>query len=543
MNLEKPYLAIVFCLLLFLGVGNLWDHRLSHDFPFGYLASDTFQQQTRAEGIMDAGSYRYEPSYIVKGYSDVVGYYPSVLHHLGILLHYASGVPLYDTVYFIVFLAALGAVFAMYLIIRSVSRQAAIVALPLSLLLFSNKSYTGFLWGHWAAIVGQMFLICIAWALLRQDMEKSWILLGIFMGALALSHTSELLYGVVLVTLFGLYLLLTKQLTRRFVIGVMYAAAISTALAFYNLLIFIQSFQVINPYTFSVSKDWGGTPIFLITDFGILLIVMAVGIVAGLLMFRKAALPVLFGLLMLGIGYTNYIGFGIRAFQPRLFWPVYFMFFFGMGIYFLLRFIPEKMRALSGFGVAGVFLLIFSGSLTVPLVPAYNEVKSPGLMDVWHWDAFQWISKNTPPDSNIYFFYGDIYNQDALLRNSKRTHGQVVPEELIALIQNQSIKREFWTEMPADHGAGMPYWDSFLKIKLHMREDREDIVHQPIQDICRFDYFVFDKASRQEAFAQYNILIANEMIGKGASVAFQNDLIVILRNNAKGGDCIEERTF
>ena len=66
MNLEKPYLAIVFGALLFLGISNLWDHRLQHEFPYGYLASDTFQQQTRAEGIKDAGNYKYEPFYIVK---------------------------------------------------------------------------------------------------------------------------------------------------------------------------------------------------------------------------------------------------------------------------------------------------------------------------------------------------------------------------------------------------------------------------------------------------------------------------------------------
>ena len=81
MNLEKPYLLIFFGVMLFLGISNLWDHRIQHEFPYGYLASDTFQQQTRAEGIKDAGNYRFEPFYIVKGYKDVVGYYPPVIHH------------------------------------------------------------------------------------------------------------------------------------------------------------------------------------------------------------------------------------------------------------------------------------------------------------------------------------------------------------------------------------------------------------------------------------------------------------------------------
>ena len=469
MNLEKPYLAIVFGLLLFLGVGNLWEHQLSHGFPYAYLASDTFQQQTRAEGIMDAGNYLHEPSYIVKGYTDVVGYYPPVLHHLGILLSYASGAPLYDTIYLIVFLSALAAVFVAYLIIRAASRQAAVLALPMALLLFSDKSYIGFLWGHWASIVGQMFLICVFWALARHEVGKSWILLGIFMGALALSHTSELLYGAGIVAIYSVYLLATKQLTKRFIVGVAYAALLSGLIAFYNLLIFVQSFQVINPYAFTVSRDWGGTPIFYLTDFGALLILMGVGLAVSIVMFRKMALPVMAGVFMLLVGYTNYIGFGIRAFQPRLFWPIYLMFFFGMGIFVLVKFVPGQFRSLAGFGISGMFLVLFSGAFTVPYLPAYHEVKSPGLMDPWHWESFQWIGKNTPSDARIYFFYGDPYEQDAILRNAKRTHVQVIPEDFITALQNRSLRRYYQTETPADHGAGMPYWRSFMDLGLHQR--------------------------------------------------------------------------
>src|SRR3989338_6176748 len=99
MNIEKPYLILFFALMLFLGVYNLMDHRISHSYPYAYLASDAFQQQTRADGIADAGNYRYEPCYIVKGFKDVICYYPPLIHHLGILMHFATGIPAYDTAY------------------------------------------------------------------------------------------------------------------------------------------------------------------------------------------------------------------------------------------------------------------------------------------------------------------------------------------------------------------------------------------------------------------------------------------------------------
>ena len=103
MKVEKVFLVVVFGLMLFLGFSNLWDYRLQHEFPYSYMASDAFQQQTRTEGIKDAGNYRTEPFYIVKGMKGVIGYYPPVMHHLGVILHFSSGIPAYDATYFMVF--------------------------------------------------------------------------------------------------------------------------------------------------------------------------------------------------------------------------------------------------------------------------------------------------------------------------------------------------------------------------------------------------------------------------------------------------------
>ena len=545
MNLEKPYLAIVFVTLLFLGVSNLWDHRLQHDFPYSYSASDAFQQQTRVEGIKDAGNYRLEPFYIVKGYQDVIGYYPPVIHHLGIMLHFSSGIPLYDTIYFMVFLNAILAAFVMYILIRNYSKQIALLSLPLSILIFSNKSYIGFLWGYWASITGQLFLICVFWAMSRIDIDKAEIMLGIFIGAVALSHTSELIYSVAFIIIYMLYSLFYKKAGLKIFKKILIAGIISGVISFYSVYIFTKSFMVINPYRFEVSNDWGGTPIFYLIDFKLLLILLALGLIASLIMLKKFDKPVMAGLFMLGIGYTNYIGFGIRAFQPRLFWPIYFSFFFGLGLFILVKLLPAKLRAISVFVAGVLFLLILSNLLPISNVPTYYKVSTPGLMDILHWEAFQWLSKNTPKQAKIYFFYGDVYDQDAILRNSKRVHAQVIPEDFIASLQNRSIKKIYQTEVPADNGAGMPYFKSFLNIGLHQREDNDKtyIMWSNAFDICIFDYHIFDKATRQPVLAQYNLLIAKDMLKSGSQKVFENEVVAILKNNKVGGDCIEERSF
>ena len=357
MNLEKPVLGAFFILMLFLGVSNLWDHKVSHEFPYSYMASDTFQQQTRAEGIKEAGNYKYEPFYITKGWEDVIGYYPPVLHHAGILLSFSAGMETYDTVYFMVFFNAILASLIMYFIIRKYNKHIAILSLPLSILIFSDKSYVGFLWGHWASITGQLFLIASFWAIANFERKGIEILLGLFLAALALSHTSELIYAAGFIAIFSLVLLFYRKFNFEYVKKMSIAAAISLVLSFYSLYIFYYSFKVVNPYQFEVSNDWGGTPIFGIGDFELLLIFMAIGFIASFLLFRKMDAAILAGVFMLLVGYTNYIGFGIRAFQPRLFWPIYLSIFFGLGLYMLLKLIPSRFVTLSSLVVSIIFIL------------------------------------------------------------------------------------------------------------------------------------------------------------------------------------------
>ena len=62
------------------------------------------------------------------------------------------------------------------------------------------------------------------------------------------------------------------------------------------------------------------------------------------------------------------------------------------------------------------------------------------------------------------------------------------------------------------------------------------------KDICGFDYYVFDKVSRQPVFAQYNLLVASELQSKGSVKVFENPVLIVMKNS-KGADCIEKRSF
>jgi len=129
-DLDKIILLIFFVIILFVGPGVLFDHKIKHDFPFAYGASDAFQHQIRAEAIKDAGNFRYEATYISKGLENVVGRYPPVIYHLAVIWSYAAGIEAYDSIYFIVVFFAVIAGFVMYFIIRNFNKTVALLSIP-----------------------------------------------------------------------------------------------------------------------------------------------------------------------------------------------------------------------------------------------------------------------------------------------------------------------------------------------------------------------------------------------------------------------------
>ena len=539
---EKLSLLLVFALLLFIGYGSITEHSLSHQFPYGYLASDAFQHQVRAEAIKDAGNFRYEAPYISLGFEKAIGRYPPIIYHLSVIFSYSAGLEVYDSIYFIVFFFSIIGVLVMYYIIRNFNKNVAVISLPLAMLIFSYPLAIGFAWGHWPSLLGQFFLIAFAWCIVMIDLEKSYIPMAITFASIALTHTSEAVFAVIFLILFFAARLISRNLQKADVKNVMLALIVSFLVSLYYLTVFMNSWAKAQPYSFAVEPVWQGNPGFYILDFGVLLIFIAAGILFSLFRLKDMHTSFVFGFAMLLGGFLNYIGFGLRSFQLRFFWPIYLSAFFGFGAYMLLKLVIKKWSMVYSavIFIALAFLLI---SIKLPGAPQYSKFTSPGIMDPYHWAALEWLSKNTEANSKIYFFYGDIYNQDALLRNSKRLHYQVDPDDFIKSIQNKKIKRFYLSELPGDGGGSIVVKTGYFTFEdITKSKPQEYFFGQ--QDICRFDYLIFDKISRQQVLAEYNLVIASELLKKGyMSKVFENNVILILKNSKAGADCIEERSF
>ncbi|MAE43026.1 hypothetical protein CMO93_04595 [Candidatus Woesearchaeota archaeon] len=553
LDLEKILLILFFAIFLFLGPGTLFDHKIKHDFPFGYSASDAFQHQVRAEAIKDAGNFKYEAAYISKGIENVEGRYPPVIYHLSVILSYTAGIEVYDSIYFIVSFFGVIAALIVYLIIRNLNKTVAMLSLPLSLLIFSFPVSIGYLWGHWPSIFSQSFLILFFWSIMRMNMKQGYILVALSLSATALTHTSETIFAFVFLALFLVIKLIMKKLSKDDIKNMVLSFIIFFIISFYYLVIFMNTWAK-QSYKFMVQPIWEGNPGFYIAGFGLLLIPIILGLVFALPKLKNAHVSLILGYAMLIGGFLNYAGFEVRSFQIRFFWPIYLAIFFGFGTYALFKLIIKKWNFIYTSIIFVVFIILLSGTIELPIlkqtdiqnipsIPQINRASSQGMMDPFHWQALEWLSENTEQNSRIYFFYGDIYSQDALLRNSKRVHNQVDPEDFIKAIQDKKIKRFYISELPGDTGGTISKRTGIFSFEgVSQSIPHED--HFGPQDICKFNYLIFDKASRQEVLAQYNLLIASDLIkNEYINPVFENEVIVILKNEDIEADCIEERSF
>lgn len=265
-DVEKIVLIAFFALMFSLGPGTLFDNVIDHDFPYGYAASDAFQHQVRAEWVKDQGNYVLEAPHIVAGFTDVVGYYMPGAFHIAAMFSHLSGLESYDAIYFVVFFAAIMASLGMYMAIRVYSKHVALLSLPITTLTFVQNFYIGIILGQWPFIFGSFFLVGAFWSLMRLKLKNSVWLVALFISAIALTHTSELVFVVGLVGVAFLLSLLKKDM--REIKTLIAAGIISGVVSIYYLIIFSYTWGLQFGYRFYVEHINQGFPnVRLLQDF------------------------------------------------------------------------------------------------------------------------------------------------------------------------------------------------------------------------------------------------------------------------------------
>ena len=199
-NLEAIILIIFSAAFLWFAASNILGNSANNEYPIGYLASDSFQNYGIAEGIKNSGNYKYQPLSVAGGFKDVVGTHYPIIYHVSGLLSYTGNIETHDSLMVMIILTLLTTALVMYLIIRKFSKSAAILALPLMLLVSFGKFSSAITWGQHGAITGSLFLVALLWAFSRFELDELFFII-IFISASFFGHQPEAVLGVFFILL------------------------------------------------------------------------------------------------------------------------------------------------------------------------------------------------------------------------------------------------------------------------------------------------------------------------------------------------------
>ncbi len=556
---EAAILAVVFTLILYLGPGAASGHMIRHDSPAGYAASDSFQHQARSEAIKGMGQYRNEAPYIVAGLTNVVGFYPPITYHITVLFSHLSGLETYDSLFFIIGLALAASALVIYYFTKSLGKAAAVLALPLALLVATGKPFLGMVtFGQMPFALSSLFLVAAAWAITKLALPKIYLLAAVFIAGTIMTHTSETMFFGIIVAAALLLPAISKVLKEKLSgikalllenSGLAAAFMIAALMAIYFLPIFLKIWLKLQPYRFSVESTSASFPAATVfpTDFGFMLLPIIIGLAAAILLFiqkrdglgRLLKSPELFTLAfsayMLVAGLGTYFGFGLRSFQTRLFWPITLAPLAGFGIYQLLRIaLKFGSKNISAFAAAAAV----AAALSASVLAVYYEAPSGGTMDRDHWEPMAWIAENTPKDAKVFMLYSHVYSQTSSTYNTERVNYFLELPDFAGLIngyaQKNSFDRKVRVTVPSDSGAQFPYRKGILSFG----QLNDGTMTGGVVDICSADYYVADLAFPQEQLAQAAMLLAQKFMAANMTIVYQNPAVIVLRNNNFGGDCL-----
>lgn len=512
-------LGFLFLILLVLGPGVILDRGLYHSMPFNYKANDAAVHLGYITWLQEHGAWDVYAPWFSMNYADVVAFNPPILYVASVIFSNATGMPLWDSIYFIVLMFAILGCLAFFLILKRFDKWVALLACPIFLLIFFVKFSLVFTWGTWIFVVGSVILIGFFYYF-----DHPW-LAPILLAGTALCHTPEYIFGVGFLVFYVAYNKGKDWWPH------LRTVLISVLISSVYLWIFYNTWMQVTPYHFKVEFASTGFDIGTVTlmDFSLLLIPLAFGLLLlsfNFLKLKEKRLPILIGWYMIGIGLTSLIGFGLRAFQTRLFWPIYLAVFIAYPIYFFIQNLTEDKKRV----IVAVAVILLS--LGVVLTHQIDKEKSSVFFKD-RWDSFQWIKANTAPTAKILNFYSFDTDQKALLWLSERNVYFIEKENLHLLFNGTNLSRYVPVRQIGECKSSYAYLDG-LKFKYHW--DELNKTDSSLMDLCGFDYYTLSSLNPDPTLTELHKYISSVFINNNMSVAYNSGGVLILKN--EGGNCV-----
>ncbi len=536
--LEFIFLIILFGALIYIGPANILDKRISHDYPYAFMASDNFIHYLTTDNVKEQGYAKYFSPWYVGGYKDVHLCLPPNNYIFASLFSFMGGIESYDSIYLLTMLFSILNVFLVYIIIRKFNKNIAILSMPVSLLLFTNVFISGFTWAQWQSAVAYLFFTSSFWALTVIKERYMFIPLALFVSGIFMTHYPEFIIFGILGAIWVGYRVLQKKLGKEeikaYIFGgiIFFIISLDEIIKFYGM--WLGRGETLSK-TSEISWATIGIPVPYLKDFGLwLLIPIIIGLVVSLFLIRKSNNKAIFlGVIMFILGFTNYLGFGKRTVTLRFMWPIYLAIFFGIFTYYAVGLITKKWK--TGLSVVVGLLIIILIAFSYKVDMNFNGMVSPVF-----WDSIKWIRTNTPQDSKIFFFYVDGLSQSNMFGTTHRRTYIINLDDYIETLKNQSVKRYYKAGDIVEGCSRMiPHRTSLLNFKFYYDED-PNLQKQVPRDVCSFDYYIFQTGSSYApALAQYNNYIKDLILKKEwIKETFSNGYFSIIHNEKPGDDCI-----
>lgn len=552
LKFEVILLTLFVSIFLFLAISEPWGHKISHPFPYSYLASDAFFHQSVAQYMAEQGYVTNTPPYIVGGYKDVVDMHPPILFQLTGGFSTLSGLNVHDNIMFTAVLCFVLAILMLYLIWRKSSKAIAMLALPAGLLMLQSRLLPLIFWGYWLLLAGILFMVASLWAISRFEEKKSWILISLFLSATALAHQPEFVYaGLFLAGWFVIKIIKERKISKEITTKALSIAVPVIILTFYSLIVFTKSFIKSEGYrnAWDMKLAVGGYPVFNLVNLGIFGIVALAGIILFIISKKsKLAAPAAVSIFAFLLGELIFLGIGKRAYAHRLFWIIYLSFFFGYGIYYIIKLITKNSSFPYPIIIAVILTLVFAQGV-------YGKTRmGSGIMDEYNWDALNWVAKNIPYDSPVYYFYSDALSNNAPIYNSRHVGFNIIGNAYFADIESQQLKSSYLFKMAKGYSTYLHktgplsfcYIDQTFKPKNNTFEclpSYARLIPVPEKDlqknICEMEYAYFTKYTSQPVIAQYNMAIRDLLLKNNwTQEIYSNPLVSVIKNNKPGEDCL-----
>jgi hypothetical protein len=549
-------------LLLFFAVlvmfSSIFDAgRLIHETPTNLNAGDMFIFSAFGDLAKFEDDMKDLPPYISGGDEKAINVFPPISGILIAQLSDSTGAESYDFLIHLNILFLILAALAMYFLLRKINPLAAILSLPLFLLIFKWPFNSVIHWGGHIGNLNVFFIVATLYCFYHLEKRWMFIVLGLINAASFLSHgrefqTLNLAFGIYFVFLFvknkvynsimseprNIIALFKKDETLSLFVKYVLSIAVAILVLFTRWRI-MQMLLTKHTLGDEGSFAWAYKPLFhqvTFSDYGIFLYLLAVGLIISFVyLFReknkKLDILLITALLFVLNGLVIILGNRLptaRAYSVITAMPLLFLFFA-----YTIEALAKGLKTDKKTTTFIVFVLIM-GILLVSHTP--KEIGNSSLISPLRMDAERWMGANIENAAKTIVLYCDQCGQVSIFSPSRTTYHMVIQNDYI-----QNIKDSVLTSTFVVHPIPVfiKYYRDASTGKISQVFDREPYENR---SVCEYQYAYIEKISENDVVRQYSLLLANTLIKEaGFTIAYQNDLALILENDNVGGPCFQDK--